>query len=158
MRAPAIAIVLCLWVNSLVQIDSLENQALTLVKRTPASELDSVLPNVPLVSWFNSVVGPRAGVIWQLSECGKEAITAPQADAADLPACLEANATLPDGHKVVMGILIGTFKKGLASKAAFNFGVVEYEEQLRPAQKLSDLPRLLSVSHQPSGKNPVILP
>lgn len=156
MRAPAIAIVLCLWVNTLVQIDSLENQALTLVKRTSASELDSVLPNIPLVSWFNQIVGPRAGVIWQLSECGGEAALASKGDASDLPACLEANATLPDGHKVVMGILIGTFKKGLASKAAFNFGVVEYEEQLRPAKKLSDLPRLLS--HQPPGKNQVILP
>lgn len=149
MKTPAIAVfVLFFWAGSLSQVESLEKQALTLVQRTPASDLDQQLPSVPLVSWFNQVVGPRAGVIWQLSECG-EAIKEP-ADTAqkntetpDLPACLEGNATLPDGRKVVIAILIGSFRKGLTGKADFVFGVVEYDEQLQSAKRLSDLPRLL---------------
>jgi TonB family protein len=157
MKAAAIAVLLCLWSsNTLQQSESLEKQALNLVQRTIASDLDPVLPNISLGAWFNQLVGEQAGVVWQLAECG-EAITAPN-EGPDLPACMEANAILPDGQKVLMAILIGTFRKGLNSKAAFRFGVVEYEERLRPAKKLSDLPRLLSASDQLAGKNIVVLP
>jgi TonB family protein len=158
MKASAIAIVLCLWVSTLLQTESLEKQALVLAQRTPASDLDPVLPNVSLTTWFNQLVGPRAGVIWQLSECG-EAIKGPGDAGPDLPACLEANATLPDGHKVVLTISIGTFKKGLTGKVAYNFGVVEYEQQLYSARRLSDLPQLLSDQKWEYLRNrPVTLP
>jgi TonB family protein len=142
MNALAIAIVLCIWINTLLQ-QPLEQQALILVQRTPASALDPALPNVSLPAWFNKLVGPGAGVIWQLSECGKT-ITVPSNEGSDLPACLEANATLSDGHKVVIAISIGTFKKGLTGRVAYNFGVVEYDQQLYSARRLSDLPLLLS--------------
>jgi TonB family protein len=142
MKTLAIALVLCFWINTQLQ-QSLEQQALILVQRTPASELDPALPNVSLPAWFNKLVGPRAGVIWQLAECGK-ANSVPSNEGPDLPACLEANATLSDGHKVVIGISIGTFKKGLTGRVAYNFGVVEYDQQLYSARRLSDLPLLLS--------------
>jgi TonB family protein len=158
MKALAIAIAMCLLVNTLSQRESLEKQALTLVQSTPASDLDPGLPSVSLPTWFNQLVGPRAGVIWQLSECG-EAITMPGNEGPDLPACLEANATLPDGHKVVVAISIGTFKKGLSGRVAYNFGVVEYEEQLYSAKRLSDLPVLLSDRKWEYVRNrPVTLP
>jgi TonB family protein len=158
MKVSAIAIAMCLLVNTLSQTESLEKQALTLVQRTPASDLDPVLPNVSLPTWFNQLVGPRAGVIWQLSECG-ETITAPGNQGPDLPACLEANATLPDGHKVVIAISIGTFKKGLTGRVAYNFGVVEYAEQFYSAKRLSDLPLLLSDRKDEYVRNrPVTLP
>jgi hypothetical protein len=158
MKASAIAIAMCLLVNTLSQTESLEKQALALVQRTPASDLDPVLPNVSLPTWFNQIVGPRAGIIWQLSECG-EAVTAPGAADPDIPACMEANATLPDGHKVVLTISIGTFKKGLTGRVAYNFGVVEYEERLYSARRLSDLPQLLSDRKWEYLRNrPVTLP
>ncbi len=143
MKVSAIAIVLCLLVSTLLQTDSLEKQALALVQRTPASDLDPGLPNVSLPIWFNQLVGPRAGVIWQLAECG-EATTATGNEGPDLPACLEGNATLPDGHKVVITFSVGSFKKGLTGRVTYNFGVVEYDEQLYSAKRLSDLPMLLS--------------
>ncbi len=158
MKVSAIAIVLCLWVSTLLQTDSLEKQALALVQRTPASDLDPGLPNVSLPLWFNQLVGPRAGVIWQLSECG-EATTAPSNEVPDLPACLEGNATLPDGHKVVITFSIGSFKRGLTGRVAYNFGVVEYGEQLYSARRLSDLPMLLSGRMEEYVRNrPVTLP
>jgi TonB family protein len=158
MKVSAIAIVLCLWVSTLLQTESLEKQALALVQRTPASDLDPVLPNVALPTWFNQLVGPRAGVIWQLSECG-ESITATSNEGADLPACLEGNATLPDGHKVVITFSVGTFKRGLTGRVAYNFGVVEYDEQLYSATRLSDLPMLLSGRKEEYVRNrPIMLP
>jgi len=142
MNALAMAIVLCFWIITMPQ-QSLEQQALSLVQRTPASALDPVLPNVSVPAWFNQIVGPRAGVIWQLSECG-DAITAPNKGGTDLPACLEGNATLPDGHKVMITLSVGTFNKGITGRIAYNFGVVEYEEQFYSARRLSDLPVLLT--------------
>jgi TonB family protein len=158
MKASAIALAMCFLVNILSQTESLEKQAIILAQRTPASDLDPVLPNVSLTNWFNQLVGPRAGINWQLSECG-EAITVPGDGGPDLPACLEANAILPDGHKVVMTISIGTFKRGLTGRVAYNFAVVEYHEQLYSAQRLSDLPLLLSDRKWEYVRNrPVTLP
>jgi TonB family protein len=165
MKASTIVIVLCLWVSTQFQAVSLEKQAYSLVQRTPASELDPVLPNVPFTNWFNQLVGPRAGVIWQLSECG-EVSTAPNNEGLDLPACLEANASLPDGRKVVIAVLIGTYKKGLNGRVAFRFGVVEQDEQLNAANRLSELPQLLSSRREqaagqlagPKQNKPVKLP
>lgn len=161
MKASAIAIVLCILGSPLSQIESLEKQALNLVQHTLASDLDPVLPSIALPRWFNQLVGPRAGIIWQLSDCGvaiPASGTAPnKIEIPDLPACMEANATLPDGHKVVTAIRIGTFNKGISDRAAFAFGVVEYDEQLQPAKRLSDLQKLLSDRKGP-GEKPVILP
>jgi len=142
MKASAIIFVLCSCFNTLLQTESFEKQALTLVQHTPASDLDPVLPNISLSTWFNQLVGPRAGVIWQLSECG-EPINASANEEPDLPACLEANAILPDGQKVVIAVSVGTFKKGVTGKVAYIFGVVDNDEQLYSAKRLSDLRQLL---------------
>jgi TonB family protein len=154
MKAASIAIVLCIWLQ---QTELLEKQALSLVQRTPAFDLDPALPNVSLGTWFNQLVGSGAGVIWQLSECG-EVIAGQNNEGADLPACMEANAILADGHKVVIAIQIGTFKKGLTGKASFHFGAVEYEKKLLPVKRLSELPKLLSAPSLIAGKKPVALP
>jgi TonB family protein len=158
MKVSALAIIaLCLWANSLLQVDSLQKQALNLVQSTQASDLDPALPKVAVNLWFNQLVGPRAGVNWQLSECG-EPIAGIDNKEPDLPACIGANAILQDGRKVVMTILIGTFRKGLTGKASFDFAVVESEEQLRAVKKLSDLPRLIADPRQLAGKPPTELP
>jgi TonB family protein len=154
MKAASIAIVLCIWLQ---QTELLEKQALSLVQRTPAFDLDPALPNVSLGTWFNQLVGSRAGVIWQLSECG-EAIAGQNNEGTDLPACMEANAILANGRKVVIAIQIGTFKKGLAGKASFHFGAVEYEKKLLPVKRLSELPKLLSAPSLIAGNKPVALP
>ncbi|MBO0799685.1 MAG: hypothetical protein J2P31_12765, partial [Blastocatellia bacterium] len=101
MKAAAIAITLCILFNTVQEAESLEKKALSLVQRTPASDLDPSLPNVSLNIWFNQVVGPRAGIVWQLSECG-EANTEPDIDRPDLLACMQANAILSNGCKVVL--------------------------------------------------------
>src|SRR5262245_51324110 len=119
MKAALITIALCLFIN-IQQSVSLEKQAFNLVQQTQASDLDPALPNVNLKEWFTQLVGPRAGVNWQLSECG-EPIEVPDNKEPDLPACIGANAILQDGRKVVMTVLIGTFKKGLTGKASFDF-------------------------------------
>src|SRR5262245_21292492 len=114
MKTSALMIVLSLF---MFQTESLEKQALTLVQRLPVSDLDATLPNQPFAAWLNQQLGPQAGVIWQLTECG-EPVEAPNGGGKDLRACMEINASLPDGRKVIVAVAVGTFKTGLAGKPA----------------------------------------
>jgi len=133
---------LCGSVASSTQADSFEKQALSLVRAMPASALDAELPGSPFASWFEQVTGPKAGVVWQLTECGAQ-IAAPDKTGQDLPACAEVNANLPDGRKVFVVIIVGTFKKGLTGKPELFRAVIEQNEQFLQASRLSDLPEML---------------
>jgi TonB family protein len=138
----AITNVLCVWMIGSPQIDSLEKQALSLVQAMPASALDAELPGRSFASWFEQVIGPKAGVVWQLTECGEQ-IVAPDKTGQDLPACAEVNANLPDGRKVIVVISVGTFKKGPTGKPTLFRAVIEQNEQFYLARRLSDLPEML---------------
>jgi TonB family protein len=109
------------------------------------------LPNRPFVAWLNDVIGQEAGVVWQLAECGARA---PGRTGQDTPACAEATVLLPNGDTVIVGISVGTFKKGLIGDPAFHGAVIKRDEQLYQVRRLSDLPEML---RQPNG-NPRALP
>jgi protein TonB len=103
------------------------------------SRLDPGLPNRPLEDWFRQIVGPQAGINWQLSECG-ESPGLLVAQGRDVPACVELNALLPDNRKVVVMIEVGTFKKGIAGNPAFSHAAVEQQGELFRLRRLIDLP------------------
>src|SRR5262245_49730643 len=153
----AITNVLCVWMAIAPQVDSFEKQALSLVRAMPASALDAELPGRSFGSWFEQLTGPKAGVIWQLTECGDQ-IVAPEKTGQDLPACAEVNASLPDGRKVFVRISVGTFKKGLTGKPVLFLAVIEQNKQFYQAGRLSDLPEMLrapdSVSDGLPNKQP----
>jgi TonB family protein len=114
-----------------------------------ASDLDWALPDRPFAGWFGEVIGPKAGVVWQLTECG-ERIAATGEAGHDLPACAEVNASLPGGRKVFVVISVGTFKKGLAGKPSFFRAVIEQNERLYQIRRLSELPQRLRAPQGPS--------
>src|SRR6266545_991058 len=119
---------LSLWLCGSVagQTGSFEKQAISSAQEMSASDLDETLPNRPFANWFSEVIGPKAGVVWQLTECGEQ-IEAGK----DLPACAEVNASLPGGRKVFVAISVGTFKKGLTGKPSFFRAVIEQNEEGR---------------------------
>ena len=131
------------------QTGSFEKQAISSAQEMSASALDEALPNRPFVSWFSEIIGPKAGVVWQLTECG-ERIAASGEAGQDLPACAEVNASLPGGRKVFVVISVGTFKKGLTGKPSFFRAVIEQNERFYQVRRLSDLPEKLRASEGPS--------
>jgi TonB family protein len=151
------------WLPGMQQ--PMEKQALAIAQRVPVSELDRGLPGSPFSSWFEQVVGRKSGVIWQLGECG-QTIADPtlastqdsgqdtaQLESGDIPACVEANAVLPDGRKVVVMIRVGSFKRGITENPGFNFAMIEQEGELYLIRRLSDLPvrlRALTTSEEKS--------
>src|SRR5215470_18182011 len=84
---------------------SLEKRAVSDTQRTLASDLDAELPRLPFTDWFGKLVGPGAGVVWQLSECGERSDPATNGD-GDTQACVEVNATLYDGRRAIVMITV----------------------------------------------------
>jgi TonB family protein len=130
------------WMTGASQIESFEKQALSSVQGMSASDLDRKLGGSPFAVWFNQIIGPNAGVVWQLTECG-ERLVAPDETGPDLLACAEVNAKLQDGRRVFVAISVGTFKKGMDRKPAFFGAAIEQDSQLYPVRRLSDLPEML---------------
>jgi len=130
-------------------------------QRRFASDLDAELPKVSFEAWFERVVGPDAGVIWQLSECGERGEDS-LARTGDIPACVESNAMLRDGRRVILMTAVGTFKKGVVGAPRFDFGVIEQRGELFSIRRLRDLPKQLSapegLMRKPSVKLPDLLP
>jgi len=150
MKIFVITNVLCIWMAGATQVGSFEKQAISSSQKMSASDLDEALPDRPFSGWFNETIGPDAGVVWQLTQCGAP-ITAPGETGQDLPACAEINALLPDGRKVYVAISVGTFKKGMTGKPSFFLAVIEQNDQLYPVRRLSDLPERL---RDPEGTSP----
>jgi TonB family protein len=126
------------WTTGATQIESFDEQALSSVQKMSASDLDAKLAGSPFELWFNQIIGPKAGVVWQLTECGERIETG-----RDPLACAEINANLPDGRRVFVAISVGTFKKGMNGKPAFFGAAIEQNLQLYPVRRLSDLPEML---------------
>jgi TonB family protein len=130
----------CAWLSVGIQAESFEKKALSAAQRVSASSLDAKLPDVPFVSWFSELVGQDAGVVWQLAECGASAAGGSE---QDTPACAEATVLLPKGDVVIVGISVGTFKKGLIGEPAFRGAVIKSGDQLYQVRRLSNLPMAL---------------
>jgi TonB family protein len=122
---------------SLGQGPQFEKQAVSLVQRTPVSTLEESMPTRPFGDWLVSVVGENAGIVWQLSEC--EQVEDGRGASADIPACVEANALLEDGRKVIVRVAVGTFKKGVTGDPGFFYAIIEQQRKLFSLNRLSDL-------------------
>jgi TonB family protein len=162
MRELMIVMAFFWWLPGMQQ--PLEKQTLTTAQRVPVNELDMGLPGSPFSSWFEQLVGQRSGVIWQLGECGQSIIDptlgstqdstqdSTQLESGGIPACVEANAVLPDGRKVVVMIRVGSFKKGTTENPGFNFAMIEQQGELILIKRLSDLPVRLRALTTPEGR------
>jgi len=115
-----------------------ELQAITRVRQLNISFLDSALQGRTFASWLQKLVGPRAGITWQLTECG-----AAPGSTGELQACVEMSAILPDERKVVILTWVGSFKRGIYGEPRVQFAVVESNGELFEASRLRDLPQML---------------
>jgi TonB family protein len=148
MKTTLLAFYMCLSVA--IQTESFEKHAISTAQKIPASSLDDKLPNRPFGAWLSDLVGHEAGVVWQLAECGAGFNNGAS---QDVPACAEATMLLPNGNKVIVGISVGTFKKGMIGEPAFMGAVIDSGERLYKVRRLSDLPRAL----RPSKSRPRLL-
>jgi TonB family protein len=148
-----ITIAIGLLFGSSPQNPAFENQAISRVQQLNVSQLDSSLRARSLSSWLQQVVGPRAGMSWQLTDCGDHA-ESPESG-GEIQACVEMSALLPDDRKVVILTWVGDFKRGLIGEPRIQFAIVEAKGQIFEASRLGDLPRMLRM---PLLRTPMKIP
>ncbi len=159
-----ITVIIGLLLGYSPQRPAFEYQAISRVKQLFVSQLESSLPERPFSSWLQQVVGPRAGLSYQLTDCGE--IPASSGSGVVIQACVETAAILPDKRKVVVVIWVGDFKRGLVGKPKLRFVIVDNEDEIFEARRLSDLPRVLRMplTRSPMKKpkkltpSPIVLP
>jgi len=157
MSAFAITTALILLWSSWFQVPAMsEKRAVAIAQRVLASELDSELPSNPFADWFRLLVGPQAGVNWQLNECGEQPGLIP-AEHRELLACAEVDALLADGRKVVVMIEVGTFNKGINGVPSFSHAAIEQQGELYRVRRLRDLPEGLRAPASLAKENPIRL-
>jgi TonB family protein len=142
-----ITIAIGLLFGSSPQSPAFENQAISRVQQLNVSQLDARLRARSLSSWLQQVVGPRAGVSWQLTDCEEQA--APPGSGGGVQACVEMSALLPDDRKVVVLTWVGDFKRGLFGTPRIRFAIVEDKGEIFEASRLGDLPRILRMLRMP---------
>ncbi len=131
-------VLILLWSGSFQSAPISEKRAVASAQKIPASNLDAELPPLPFADWLGQLVGPQAGVNWQLNECGEQPSLL-VAEGREPPACAEVDALLPDGRKVVVMIKVGTFEKGIIGNPSFSHAAIEHEGELYPVRRLRDL-------------------
>lgn len=142
-----LALGLCFGIG--LQSAPFEGQAISRVRQLNVNDLDSALGERPFAAWIRQLVGPRAGITWQLTECGEQATAPGSRD--DLLACVEMSAMLPDDRKVVVLTQVGTFGSGIKGEPKFQFGVIESKGEIFEVPHLRDLPQML---RQPLLRSP----
>ncbi|MFY9607572.1 MAG: hypothetical protein WAU45_03020 [Blastocatellia bacterium] len=119
-----------------------QSQMIAHARRIDVSELDPRLPKQEFGRWLKSVLGRGAELTWEINDCGEQTGAAAEVE-RDIPTCVEVDAKLPDGRRVIVMIHIGTLKKGLSRAPTIKDTFLEHGSHSYTAASLSDLVRVL---------------
>lgn len=120
-----------------------EERLVNLVKLTPARDLDSELPKIRFERWLRDMLGKEVELRWEVNDCGEQTGDPAVDRRRDVPACVEAAATLADGRAFGVQVQVGTFG-GKMQKPAARFIYLQRGRKLHTIEKLRDLPAALS--------------
>jgi hypothetical protein len=132
--------VLAVTLSLPAQQTALGARAVELARQIPVSRLDAGLPRQTLSLWLTQTVGPAAKIRWEVSDCGEQSGNPDVASLRDFPLCVDAIANLPDDRMVIVSIVIGSFRKGIAGKPQLLSVNIGKGGRFEPVSKLRDLP------------------
>lgn len=135
------------------QDQTFEERAVARVQQQPARKLDPRLGDLSLAAWLRQLAGPRAGINWQVGECGE-----PAGAGGDVPACVDITVSLSETSKFFIQVRAGGFKAGLSGEPRIRFIAFERKSRLFEIERLSDLPEILGGGAIKSRKVPAALP
>ncbi len=149
-----IPILVLMSISVFPQDPAFEEKAVSMVQAMPVKKFDPRLPERSLIAWLGQITGQRAGINWQLSECGEAAA----GKSGEINACVDVTATISETKNIFIQILVGTFGSGLIGEARIRFIAIEQKGKLFGVSKLADLPDLLKTEIIRPRPIPVILP
>ncbi|MGH9796233.1 MAG: hypothetical protein ACRD5G_15815 [Candidatus Acidiferrales bacterium] len=120
-----------------------EERVLTVVKGTPARELDSALPKMRFERWLLDVAGEGAELQWELNDCGEQTGDPAVDSQRDLPVCAGVYGQLEGGRGFQILLVISTRKKGVGGKPQVHSIFVQTGRRIAELKRLRDLPKAL---------------
>jgi len=122
-----------------------EDAAISLVKRTTASQLDKDLPQRSFGGWLSDTFKDWA-FNWEMNDCGEQTGD-PKTDAKrDLPSCVQVDIMQPPqdaGGKATRGFhvifQVGTEKKGLLAVPKFRSATHQEDNDVETLTSLSEV-------------------
>jgi len=78
-------------------------------KSVNANVLDTTLPKTHFEKWFVNFTATSKAT-WEVNGCGEQDGSGKQ---TDFPICVDAQAELANGDKLIISIALGTYKKGM---------------------------------------------
>jgi ankyrin repeat protein len=109
LRVPLVFLLVCSFARadegeiSLRAYRAYEKRAVALVKATSVTVIDADQPNQPFEEWLRQLAGIGAKFEWELNDCGEQS-GGPADRERDLPLCVGATATLPDGRWIYAAV------------------------------------------------------
>lgn len=121
-----------------------DREAIAAAQRADVGTLDRSLRAAQSFSvWLANVVGRTTKVVWEVNDCG-EATGSAVDTGRDLPICAEARAFLSQHREVVVGVAVGTTRKGVGRASGLYYAnLVGQDGSTRDAKTLSGLAQLL---------------
>ena len=132
--------VLAMTLSLTAQQSPVETRAIELAQRIPVSRLEAGLPRQTLVQWFTRAAGPGAKLTWEVDDCGEQSGD-PEIDRGrDFPMCVAAVASLSNGRKAIVSVVMGTFGKGIVGPPQLMMVNILTAGRVDFIPKLRDLP------------------
>ncbi len=107
-----LALILWMTLAAAAQRPMPEQSAVDKLQRIPASTLEQGLPREPFLNWLNRALGPSGKVNWEVTDCGEQSGDPALDRGRDFPVCVDAVASLPSGHTVIVSVVVGSSQKG----------------------------------------------
>lgn len=153
-RTVALTTCVCLLTSVLLSQSDSENTAISQVKRTLASQVDSRLPKVSL-EYFLSYEAGGSPVQWEVNDCNTQVGPTVNKHEGGTPVCVEADF---DGNRRSVNVFVSirtANDAGRNAPAFFDATVTEIDGSQRHLRQLADLPAAL---HRPMHPSPRDIP
>jgi hypothetical protein len=120
-------------------------RAVAAAKHASVHRMDSSLPDTPLEKWLREVVGPKAGITWEVNDCGEQTGNPEVDKGRDFPMCVEAQVRLKPANTLHISVSVGTLKTGVhPGSIRFADAVVEQPgARYKSISKLSQVPEAI---------------
>jgi hypothetical protein len=119
-----------------------EARGIEAAKNADVHRIESSLPDKPFEQWIRELVGPQAGITWEVNDCGEQTGNPASDTGRDLPICATAKVTLSGNRKLYVSLWVGTYASGIRSDkvSLYHTLLVEPDGSMNWVKTLARLP------------------
>jgi hypothetical protein len=120
-----------------------ESRIISHGKGIRVSKLDNRLPRQRFDWWLQQVVGLKAKLHWEANDCGEQTGAAGGDANRDIPTCVEVEARLSSGSRLVVTIVVGSVQTGITKNPTLKNAFIENHGDFHTVKRLSDLSEII---------------